>query len=291
MHIGYFDEFGHNGAYKSRQDPHLKTHPVFGIGGFILPADNIRALSGQFRHIKETGLKAEIEAKVIPKGKKVEHWEKKGSALLTTQNIRKYRELRNIINRLLNTLDKFDAKIVFYGQEKPRGTNDDTGETESSRYDHAMKQLIKRIDWTLPEDEKHLLILDKQGPRERAEIFASSAAFMFSNEHATKLLEPPLEVESHLYQTVQCADWLCALIGRIAAYKYDPDFSEFEWAVTYFGDRLAHVSSPHSKIRANHGGYDVYSNHLGSKKPCFSSEEIPASPAAIRQLQIHFNTP
>ena len=231
MHIGYFDEFGHNGAYKSRQDPHLKTHPVFGIGKFIIPADNVRLFSGQFRHLKETGLKSEIEAKVIRKGKKIEHWEKKGSALLTTRNITRYQELRTIINRLLNTLDRLDAQIVFYGQEKPRGTNDDTGENEYSRYDHAMKQLIQRIDRTLPVDEKHLLILDKQGPRERAEIFASSAAFMFSNENAAKLLEPPLEVESHLYQTIQCADWLCALIGRIAAYKYDPDFREFKGAV------------------------------------------------------------
>ena len=71
-------------------------------------------------------------------------------------------------------------------------------------------------------------------------------------------------------QTVQCADWLCALLGRIAAYKYDPDFDEFEWAVTYFGNRLSHISSKHAKIRANGDGKDMYSNHLGSKRKCFS---------------------
>lgn len=288
MYIGYFDEFGHNGAYISRQDPHYKTHPVFGIGGFIIPAHNVRHFSGAFRNLKESGLKAEIEAKVISKGKKVEHWEKKGTALLTTNNINKYRELRSIINRLLNTLDELDAQVVFYGQEKPRGANNETGENETSRYDHAMKQLIQRIDWTLPEHGHHLLILDKQGPKERAEIFASSAAFMFSHENAGKLLEPPLEVESHLYQTVQCADWLCALIGRIAAYKYDPEFNEFKWAVEYFGNRLAHVSSSHCKIRANNGGKDVYSNHLGSPKRCFSPMEVPASNADIQQLKNHF---
>ena len=270
MHIGYFDEFGHNGAYVNRYDTHFKTHPVFGIGGFIIPAQNVRRLSGSFKHLKETGLREEIEAKVRAKGKKVEHWEKKGAALLTTRNAQKYSELRRLINRLLNILDKLDAQVVFYGQEKPRGTNEDTGEYEKDRYDHAMKQLIQRIGWSLPRDENHLLILDKQGPRERAEIFASSAAFMFTNESAEKLLEPPLEVESHLYQTVQCADWLCALLGRIAAYKYDPDFDEFEWAVTYFGNRLSHISSKHAKIRANGDGKDMYSNHLGSKRKCFS---------------------
>ena len=226
MYIGYFDEFGHNGAYISRNDPRYKTHPVFGIGGFIIPANNVRQLSGTFRKIKEHGLKAEINAKVIAKGKPVEHWEKKGAALLTTQNVKKYQEVRNIMNRLLNTLEQLDAQVIFYGQEKPRGTNEETGENETSRYDHAMKQLIQRVNWSLPEDQRHLMILDKQGPKERMEIFASSAAFMFSNQDANKLLEPPLEVESHLYQTVQCADWICALLSRISAFKYDPDFKE-----------------------------------------------------------------
>lgn len=215
MHIGYFDEFGHNGTYVNRYDTHFKTHPVFGIGGFIIPAQNVRRLSGSFKHLKETGLRAEIEAKVRAKGKKVEHWEKKGAALLTTRNAQKYSELRRLFNRLLNILDKLDAQVVFYGQEKPRGTNEDTGENEKDRYDHAMKQLIQRIGWSLPRDENHLLILDKQGPRERAEIFASSAAFMFTNESAEKLLEPPLEVESHLYQTEASWVWFRFFYGPV----------------------------------------------------------------------------
>jgi len=55
LYVGYFDEFGHNGPYVSRSDSSYKTHPVFGLGGFVLPADNIRELSGAFRYIKESG--------------------------------------------------------------------------------------------------------------------------------------------------------------------------------------------------------------------------------------------
>lgn len=274
MYLGYFDEFGHNGAFIARDHPKYNTHPVFGIGGFIIPADNVRQLSGVFRHVKETGLKEEIQAKVIAKGKPVEHWEKKGASLLTTNNVRKYREVRGMVNRLLNTLDRLDAKVVFYGQEKPRGTNDETAENESSRYDHAMKQLIQRVNRSLPDGENYLLLMDKQGPKERMEIFASSAAFMFSHREADRLLEPPLEVESHLYQTVQCADWLCALVGRIAGYKYDPGFNEHSWAVTYFGERLANIVSDQSKILAADNGKDMYGNHLGSHTQCFSYMEI-----------------
>lgn len=289
MYIGYFDEFGHNGAYISRNDSAYKTHPVFGIGGFIIPAHNARELSKKFRYLKETALRAEIEAKVLSRGKKVEHWEKKGSALLTTTNIKRYQELRVLILRLLSTLDKLNAQIVFYGQEKPRGSNEETGESENDRYNHAMRQLIQRIDWTLPDDERHLLVIDKQGPKERLEIFASCAAFMFSNKDAKKLLEPPYEVESHLYQTVQCADWICALIGRIAAYKYDPDFAEFSWAAKYFGNRLGLLSSSHSKIRANCRGKDMHSADLGTCRLHYSREEVPASLADIVNLKQHFN--
>lgn len=289
MYIGYFDEFGHNGAYISRTHSNYKTHPVFGIGGFLIPADNIRDLSGSFRKIKEHGLKAEIEAKVTAKGKPVERWEKKGAALLTTQNINRYKEVRSMMLRVLNKLQELDAQIIFYGQEKPRGTNDETGENEASRYDHAMKQLIQRINWALPEDQRHLMVLDKQGPKERMQIFASSAAFMFSHQDADKLLEPPLEVESHLYQTVQCADWICALIGRIAAFKYDPEFNEFSWAIKYFGNRLACASNPHSKIRAADKGLDLHAKHLRSYRGCYSSEEIPMSASDFAALKEKFN--
>lgn len=194
-----------------------------------------------------------------------------------------------MMNRVLNKLEQLDAQIIFYGQEKPRGTNEETGEDEQSRYDHAMKQLIQRVNWSLPENQRHLMVLDKQGPKERMEIFASSAAFMFSHQDADKLLEPPLEVESHLYQTVQCADWVCALLGRISAFKYDPEFHEFEWAIKYFGNRLAHASSPHSKIRAASEGKDTYANHLGSYRGCYSKDEIPMSATDFEALKARFN--
>lgn len=152
-----------------------------------------------------------------------------------------------------------------------------------------MKQLIQRVNWSLPENQRHLMVLDKQGPKERMEIFASSAAFMFSHQDADKLLEPPLEVESHLYQTVQCADWICALLGRISALKCDPEFDEFEWAIKYFGNRLAHASSPHSKIRAAGEGKDTSANHFGSYHPCYSKDEIPMSATDFEALKTRFN--
>ena len=151
------------------------------------------------------------------------------------KNVEKYREVRQMMNRMLNKLEQLDAEVIFYGQEKPRGTNEDTGEDEQSRYDHAMKQPIQRVNWSLSANQRHL------------------------------------------YQTDQCADWICALLGRISAFKFDPEFKEFDWAIRYFGNRLAHASSPHSKIRAAEAGRDMYANHLGSYRSCYSENEVPMS--------------
>lgn len=289
VHIGYFDEFGHNGAYVSRGHAQYKTHPVFGIGGFIIPADSVRELSGFYRHLKETGLREEIEAKVIPQGKKVEHWEKKGAALLTTKNVTRYREVRRMIGRLLRKLGELEAQVVFYGQEKPRGGPDRNVESNAERYDHAMKQLIQRIHWNLPDHESFMLILDKQGDRERLEVFAGTAAFMFSHRDGARLLEPPMEVESHLYQTVQCADWICGLLGRITAYKYDPDFSEFQWAVKYFGAELESVTSNRSKIRSSGSGKNLYPRYLSNLGTCFDTTQVPASQASLESLRSKYS--
>lgn len=133
MYIGYFAEFGHNGLYMSRDDPSYKTHPVFGLSGFIIPADKVRQFSGAFRYIKASGLKEEIEAKVTFQGQIVEHWEKKGASLLTTHNVEPYHEVRRIVGRVLNKLDDLGAKVVFYGQQKPRGGPDAVHETNAAR--------------------------------------------------------------------------------------------------------------------------------------------------------------
>lgn len=262
MYIGYFDEFGHNGPYISRHHKAHGTHPAFGLGGFIIPAENVRKLSQTFRFIKEQGLKEEIEARVLPKNIPVEHWEKKGTSLLTTKNIQTYKETRQIIFRLLNTLNKLGAKIIFYGEEKPRGDCTALHKSTLHSYTHVLKQLITRIQGTLPEKEQFLLILDEQGGNAHLKIFAETAAFMFSNDNATRLIEPPMEAKSHLYQTIQCADWICALLGRISAYRLDPDFQEFNWAPHFFGKRLTTLTTHNSKIRTLPEHQDIYPDTL-----------------------------
>ncbi|MDF9809192.1 hypothetical protein M2116_000126 [Aurantimicrobium minutum] len=293
IYIGYFDEFGHNGAYISRNDVSFKTHPVFGLGGFVIPAESVRDFSKEFKWLKHQYLKDEIAAKVTSVGKNLNHWEKKGSSLLTTQNIEKYPEVRRLIGRVLKKLDEFGGQVYFYGQEKDKGPTNLISETNSERYDHVMKQLIQRLDRDLPLGSSLLMILDEQGDRERLEVYAGSASFMFTNPSGIRLIEPPMQVESHLYQTVQAADWICALLGRIAAYKYDEGFEEYKWASKYFGNQLAKMTSKSSKIRGLSGNANdkanLFPQYLGTLNRCFGNFQSPVSQNQMKQLLTRYS--
>ena len=56
------------------------------------------------------------------------------------------------------------------------------------------------------------------------------------------LIEPPFHLEGHRYQTVQAADWIAALIGRLGAYWVEPAvWPENEVFQRYYGERLKQV--------------------------------------------------
>ena len=71
---------------------------------------------------------------------------------------------------------------------------------------------------------------------------------MFGEEPARRLMEPPFEVESHLYQTVQAADWIAALVGRIEAHRVAPEqYADWEWAERLYGEKVRNLST-HSTL-------------------------------------------
>jgi hypothetical protein len=55
------------------------------------------------------------------------------------------------------------------------------------------------------------------------------------------IIEPPIEAESHLYQTLQCADWICGLIGRLIRYEIEST-DKYEIFEKYFKNRLEKIS-------------------------------------------------
>jgi hypothetical protein len=252
IYVAYIDEFGHIGPYISSTHPQYNTHPVFGLGGFVIPIEQIRNFSTFFYQLKCNLLSWEIEeARKHHSSFHPARWEKKGSSLFTVKNVTKYRELRVATNRILNRIREVGGFVFYVGQMKKFDEN------PKDRYRYLLNEAIKRLNECCESSEsRFMMIIDEQESRARdqhasmrAKIVEAAAVAMFGSQKRRTLLEPPIEAESHLYQNLQCADWLCGLIGRIAYYQVVPEEKpDYECFVRYFDERIKQVAK-HSSIR------------------------------------------
>lgn len=234
LYFAYLDEFGHIGPYISRKDPVHNTSPVFGFGGIILPYTKVRGFATWFYQLKSRLLAFEIsESKIHPA-----KWEKKGSALYTIKNLEQYRELRVATNRMINKIVKSDGFIFYYGREKIKKVEKQSPE---AFYCHMINESIKRINaFCLPTNSYCYILLDEidNGLRKRGVERAGKT--MFGDDNCKQLVEPPVQVESHLYQTIQCADWICGILGRLFNYEVCPaEFPESLLVKKLFSERIA----------------------------------------------------
>ncbi len=236
-YIVYLDEFGHIGPYVTRDHSIYNESPVFGLAGFALPVSEVRGFGTWFYKQKCSLLEFEINRSQ----KHPATWEKKGASLYTATNVKKYRELRNFTNRLFNKIDKLDGFVFYVGSSK----KDVPLKHEANQiYKYAIREAIKRLDQhftaSVPQ-ENFLLTLDEHD--QRSALITEASIVMYGKESRSKLVEPPFQVESHRYQTMQAADWIAGLVGRLGAiWKSPTEYEENEVFRTYFEQRLAKVS-------------------------------------------------
>ncbi len=234
----YLDEFGHVGPYVSRDDSRHKTSPVFGFGGVVLPADQIRAFSSWFYALKCNLLAFEIRRDAIPPFR----WEKKGAALYTTQNVLKYREVRQATFRLLNKINSCGGFVFYVGMEKNTGSE---YHQPNQMMFSVLREAIKRLDQHCVEnDALFLTFLDHREEKSlREAVVGVTQEAMYGKKSRRTMLEAPTQMESHLFQVMQCADWVCGILGRLEAFRARPDeYADWEWSERYFGQRLKMVS-------------------------------------------------
>jgi hypothetical protein len=247
FYIAYLDEFGHIGPFVSRSHSKHNTSPVFGLGGFVLPVERVRPFASYFYQLKCNLLAFEIERAGIP----AYLWEKKGASLYTTANVLRYRELRHATVRLMNRIEEDGGMLFYVGMQKthPPDTHD-----PKALYRAVLREAIKRLDAFCGRSEAlFMIVLDElQDRRFREEIVAEASLEMFGEARRARLIEPPIQAESHLFQTLQCADWICGLVGRAGCYLVAPcEYEDLVWVPKYFSHRLARVA-PISGIR-QHG--------------------------------------
>lgn len=238
LYIAYLDEFGHEGAYISRDDPRFNTSPVFGLGGFILPYKYVRQFSMWFFRLKCNLLRYEIECS----GREPYRWEKKGSQLYTPTNIRKYRQLRNATNRYINKIRSLKGHLFYVGTSKwlPPEKAD-----AFSLNAAVLREAIKRLNqYSARKEAVFMMILDEKSSEFRRRTIIHASREMYGENKRHRLIEPPIQAESHRYQTLQCADWLCGLYNRLCCYEFDPDqYNDYEIAARFFKQRVKSAST------------------------------------------------
>ena len=237
-YFAYLDEFGHVGPYVSKEDPKYNESPVFGFAGFVLPAEEVRGFGTWFFQRKCQLLDAEIQQS----GKPPALWEKKGSSLYTVNNVRKYPELRKFTYRLFNKIESLSGFIFYVGIKK---TAPPARHRPNMLYARVFLEAIKRIDHFCAIDcqppNYFLLILDEHQQRE--DLLTRAARSMYGKtERRRHLIEMPFHLESHRYQTLQAADWIAGLVGRLGAIWSDPmAYTENDVFRKYFEQRLNQI--------------------------------------------------
>lgn len=249
-YVAYLDEFGHVGQYVSRNHPHFKTSPVFGLGGVLLPAEEVREFAIFFYQLKCQLLAWDI-SNDNPRNLPAYQWEKKGSKLFTTRNITHYRSLRQATFRILTRIGKVGGHVIYAGEHKATSLTHNATSTFKRQLLHAVRKIDRFCTRT---DSTFMVLLDEQRAgnewRERNVEACTLAMFEDPAEKCRGLIEPPLQGESHLFQTLQCADWLCGLIGRLMALAVSPEeFPDWEPFDRYFSTRIAHLALPGSGLQ------------------------------------------
>lgn len=245
IYMAYLDEFGHIGPFVSKTDPTYKESPVFGLAGYIMPLDKVRSFGTWFYQLKCNLLQWEINRS----GQHSATWEKKGSALYTVPNVTQYRELRTATNRLLKKINNVGGHSFYVGLKKTHAPN---AANANGLYHAVLKEALKRLndfcEQDAPEGSRFMLALDEHDQRD-ALLTTASTQMYGGAQPMRRLIEPPFQIESHRYQTMQTADWLAGLVGRLGAIWAEPaQYPENEVFRKYFEARLT-AASVRSGIR------------------------------------------
>ena len=241
--IAYLDEFGHIGPFISGCDRKHNDNPVFGLAGIVIPIEQARSFVTWFYQRKCQLLKWEI-------GNQSEHpaiWEKKGSALYTHKTVSTYPELRQFTNRFLNKIKSVGGVVFCVGIHKRYSPE---SQDANKLYLAVLREAIKRLDQHCANPNgSHSDILIIMDEHEQGSALVNEAAKVMFNPGSPRdrIIELPFQAESHRYQTLQAADWIAGLVGRISAVEAEPmQFQEFEVHRKYFYSRLQQAS-----IRSN----------------------------------------
>lgn len=243
MHFVFLDEFGHIGPFVSRNDPSYRTSPVFGLAGYAMPEANVRRFTTWFHQLKCSAFAADIAAS----GQHPATWEKKGNQLFTKGRVFKTKRL---MNTLIAQIRKEGGRLFYHGLQKHQ-TPDDSN--PDGLYSTVLSHSIRRLDLLFGRiGGNYLVILDEH--QSRLTLLESALRRMYGLNPAKRILQAPFQAESHLYPTIQAADWIASIVGPIWAHRASPhEFADQAWAERYFGNRIEAALGAYSTVHLQRG--------------------------------------
>lgn len=244
MFFVFLDEFGHIGPFISRKDPSHNTSPVFGVGGIILPEQAVRKFSSAFLQLKS----AFFDDEISNSRKIAQIWEKKGTDIFKPRPLEKYTERRRLGFRLINQVTAFGGSVFYHGREKTIGKLDGNS---VGLYTTIFGYTIRKLNSHFRNlNENFIIVLDQHSSRKELLVCASKT--IYGRNPAKRMLCPPFEVESHVNQPIQAADWICAILGRLWAHELQAhQYEDHEKTRNYYWDRIhdASISSSNVTLR------------------------------------------
>ncbi|WP_226507244.1 DUF3800 domain-containing protein [Pseudomonas sp. MWU16-30317] len=167
------------------------------------------------------------------------------------QVVRRFSHTCDLFGDSLKHIQCIGGHLFYTGEHK---TTDPAAHDSTETFKRQLLQSVRKIDrFCARHDSTFILVLDEQKAgnewREKNVEACTLAMFEDASEKCRTMIEPPLQGESYLFQTLQCADWMCGLIGRLCALEVSPDeFQDWQPFDKYFAERIADVSMPCSGL-------------------------------------------
>lgn len=174
-------------------------------------------------------------------------WEKKGTDIFKPKPLERYIERRRLGFRLINQVREFGGAIFYHGREKTVGKLDGNS---VGLYTTIFGYTIRKLNSyfrNINTNGNFIIVLDQHSSRKELLVCASKT--MYGRSPARKMLCPPFEVESHVNQPIQAADWICAILGRLWAYELQTSqYLDHEKTRDYYWDRVHQIAIPSSNV-------------------------------------------
>ncbi|MFC5337560.1 DUF3800 domain-containing protein [Leucobacter denitrificans] len=145
---------------------------------------------------------------------------------------------------------RFGGNCFYSGVVMPLGTTTMTGQTPAELTSRVLIDVVKRLCLYAERNGRNLtVLLDQGGPMPREDAITRMASFIYSAKEPEmkRIIEVPMQLESHRYGAMQFADWLCAITSRTVHYHFT-DSNEFDWAPNAFKNIVRNWATTESRI-------------------------------------------